>query len=503
MGWTWPICCCASARLASRPTGRARSLPSAVGQQSVAVSDLLLVLGAYGSSCSGAGGEPSGGGGLDACGCGTTEGWSSSAGACTSDGHTSDNEAARCAAPPAAPPPPERPPPAAADACARLAEEGLDCGACIPATSLPPPSSAATACPSRTATQDADAERTGRWGGRRPRALFNQTEHLWAEDAPVRTIILEMSEQSWEFLVNDPTAEAYTEATVRIAGLAAVSDEAEPGVWTGVGVRFKGYYGSLRTCFHGRSTLARSDCRKLSFKIKFNYLDPDARFFGLKKIMLHATLADETLMRERLSYSLWREMGVPAPRSTHMDVGLRLTDSSQPQPGTVGTRPAAAGQDAPWPLGMHLLTEVIDGRFTDTNFRGGDNNIWKEAWPGMEQGPLEYLLETNHGVPDAVSRLEEFGAALESASNDWELVQVVREFMKARTVSKYWAVDRAVDMWDGPIFFRQRAGGYWNHNFFLAQSDDNGPGEFSFVPWDVDDTFAAEGRTSCESRDTH
>jgi hypothetical protein len=482
------------------------------GGPAVSVSDLLLVLSAYGSTCSGTtsalGAESSGGVDVDPCGCRATEGWSSSAGACTSDGHTSNTEAARCATPSASAPPPERPPPAAADACVRLAEEGLDCGACIPATSLPPPSSAATVCPMRTAVQDADAERAGRWRGRRPRALYNQTEHLWAEDAPVRTIILEMSEQSWEFLVNDPTAEAYTEATVRIAGLATVGEAdrgtpAEHGVWTGVGVRFKGYWGSLRTCFRGSSTLAQSDCRKLSFKIKFNYVNPEARFFGLKKIMLHATLADETLMRERLSYSLWREMGVPAPRSTHMDVGLRLTDSTHPQPGTVGTRPVGAAQDAPWPLGMHLLTEVIDGRFTDTNFRGGDNNLWKEAWPGMERGPLEYLLETNQNVPDAVTRLEEFRVALESASNDWELVQVVREFMKARTVSKYWAVDRAVDMWDGPIFFRQQAGGYFNHNYFLVQSDDGDPGEFSIVPWDVDDTFTAEGRTSCELFDNH
>ena len=30
--------------------------------------------------------------------------------------------------------------------------------------------------------------------------------------------------------------------------------------------------------------------------------------------MLHASLSDTTMMRERLSYSVFREMGVPAPR---------------------------------------------------------------------------------------------------------------------------------------------------------------------------------------------
>ena len=223
-------------------------------------------------------------------------------------------------------------------------------------------------------------------------------------------------------------------------------------------------------------------------------------------------------MRERLAYSLWRELGVTGPRSTHMDVRLHLSDCAS-------RRCEGGEQDGgnrigrtDWPLGMHLLTEVVDGRFTDTWYKGGDGNVYKEAWPGMQTGALQYLLETNTDPPD-VSRMEEFGAALQGASNDWELVQVVRRFMKARTVSKYWAVDRAVDMWDGPIFFRQQGRGYWNHvrlatfsnclrcsfanrkasrsqNYFLAQSDDEVDSEFWLVPWDVDDTFAPQGRTS-------
>jgi hypothetical protein len=62
-------------------------------------------------------------------------------------------------------------------------------------------------------------------------------------------------------------------------------------------------------------------------------------------------------------------------------------------------------------------------RFTETYYHGGDNNVWKEAWPGMPRGELEYLLETNEDRPD-VARMEAFGAALEGAGTDWELVQV-------------------------------------------------------------------------------
>ena len=176
---------------------------------------------------------------------------------------------------------------------------------------------------------------------------------------------------------------------------------------------------------------------------------------GLKKIMLHASLYDTTLMRERLSYSLFRSQGLAAPRSTHIDVRLHTNDSA-----------------IDLPLGLHLLTEQVDGRFTKTWLKGGDNTLWKEAWPGLRRNEYEYLLETNEGTADAtrgVQRFVNFSASLAAASTDWELVQVVRRFMKARTVSTYWAVDRAIEHWDGPVNFRGGGGQsgcsrYWSES---------------------------------------
>ena len=47
------------------------------------------------------------------------------------------------------------------------------------------------------------------------------------------------------------------------------------------------------------------------------------------------------------------------------------------------------------------------------------------------------------------SRFLDFSAALDAASTDWGLVQVTRQFMKAKMMAKYWAVDRAIEHWDG------------------------------------------------------
>lgn len=55
-------------------------------------------------------------------------------------------------------------------------------------------------------------------------------------------------------------------------------------------------------------------------QLKINWLDADAKFYGLKKIQLHSMNQDNSPMRERLAFWLFRAMGVPAPRSVHARV---------------------------------------------------------------------------------------------------------------------------------------------------------------------------------------
>ena len=156
--------------------------------------------------------------------------------------------------------------------------------------------------------------------------------------------------------------EEYEIGSVRVAGL---GEDGGVGEWTGVGIRFKGFFGSLRQCL----IPGFADCKKLSYKLKFDYVNADQRFFGLKRLQLHASINDESLMRERLAYSLFREMGVPTVRQTYATV-------TRTGAGSIGTDH----------LGVHLLTDVLDGRWTDATFRGGDGNLYKEAWPELNEG---------------------------------------------------------------------------------------------------------------------
>ena len=201
------------------------------GNGSVDVSDLLLVLGAFGRVCSAAAVA------ADACGCGQGQGWSSSSTSCADGGHTSYSEATACSRSA-----PARPPPRAEEACDRLlSDKGLDCGACLSTlpASLIGQGTSGPACPGWSAADDRAAERSALFPDG-VRSLYNSTDWLWDEVAPVRRIDLDMSDSNWNALIMDPAAEEYQEGTVRL-----VEGAATLGVWRRVGIRFKGSVGSL------------------------------------------------------------------------------------------------------------------------------------------------------------------------------------------------------------------------------------------------------------------
>ena len=208
------------------------------GNGSVDVSDLLLVLGAFGRVCSGIlVAPPPSPSPADACGCGQGQGWSSSSTSCADGGHTSYSEATACSRSA-----PARPPPRPEEACDRLlSDKGLNCGSCLSAlpASLTGQGTSGPACPGWSAADDRAAERSALFP-HGVRSLYNSTDWLWDEAAPVRRIELDMSDSNWNALYLDPAAEEYQEGTVRL-----IEGAATLGVWRRVGIRFKGSIGSL------------------------------------------------------------------------------------------------------------------------------------------------------------------------------------------------------------------------------------------------------------------
>lgn len=234
-----------------------------------------------------------------------------------------------------------------------------------------------------------------------------------------------------------------------------------------VGFRYKGAW-TLHHCWddNGGVRSYEGDCARLSTKIKFDKYDKDARFYGLKRLNLHSMINDESKMRERLSYSLFNEFDVVAPRTAHAKVYVN-------------------GEMA----GLYIAVENIDGRFAHFHYpKGGDGNLYKEVWPSanVDEGWVLSQLKTNEEPEDNpdVSDFMAFTDAIAKTDVD-SFESTMAKWIDLDNLVRYLVVDRAIRNWDGIMAFYSSE---TSHNFFWYHDD--GPQDiFHLIPWDLDNAI--------------
>ncbi|MDG2260898.1 MAG: CotH kinase family protein [Actinomycetota bacterium] len=281
--------------------------------------------------------------------------------------------------------------------------------------------------------------------------IFDQSE--------LRTYELTLTDDALEFLDNDPAAEEYVEGLLTFEGTTIGP----------VGVRYKGSIGAFVGCVSGRdfaNPSGHKTCTKLSMKVKINWSDSKDEFYGLRKLQFHSQNLDATQLHERLGYWLFREMGVPVPRSVH----ARLMINGEF-------------------VGLFALTEQIDGRFTREFFDDGSGNLYKEVWPvtvdGRVQGerPLLDALRTNEDESPSVSLIQAFAGELLTSD---EPKQTMQDWMHIDTVLAMAVVDRTIRNDDG-LFHWYCIPDCGSHNFFWYEQPASGT--LHVIPWDLDNAF--------------
>jgi spore coat protein H len=284
--------------------------------------------------------------------------------------------------------------------------------------------------------------------------LSDEEAQAWVfDDAVVHDYQLALAPEVWAALQESARDEQYAEAVLSAGGQ----------VLGRVGLRFKGSLGTLESCFAEDGT---PRCSKMSMKLKFDEFEPEQRFAGLKRLNFNSMLYDDSLLRERLAYRVFREMGVVAPRAAH----ARLIINGEDQ-------------------GVFSLVEEVDGRFTKGHFADGDGNLYKEAWPSnADAAVLASALETNEDAPDH-SVFQQFQADL-LAATPAELPDVVATYLDLDNTLAYLAVDQALINWDGVTGFFCYSELCENHNYYLYQGELEA--RFSLIPWDLDNTFVSE-----------
>ena len=272
------------------------------------------------------------------------------------------------------------------------------------------------------------------------------------DESVIRTYELEVLPEDWDWLNDNATAEQYVPATLRLDGETVET----------AAVRYKGGYGSLYACFDAEGNQI---CDKLSIKVSFNEYVDGGTFHGVRKLQFHSMEADPSKMHDAIGYKLFRDLGVPAPRTAY----ARVVVNGELQ-------------------GLYALIEQIDGRFTRRSFPdGGRGNLYKEVWPvHTTEQPYLDALETNEDEAPSADKMVRFAGALAAAGEEG-FAAVVEEWTDVDLLMRYMAVARLIDHWDDIVAWYCVGNDCFNHNFYWYESTTED--KVWLVAWDLDHTF--------------
>ena len=219
-----------------------------------------------------------------------------------------------------------------------------------------------------------------------------------------------------------------------------------------VGVRKKGFYGSLSTS-------------KPSLKIDFDrFVDDQALGGVLRRINLDNNVQDLSLLNTCLTYHVFAAAGLPAPRCNY-------------------ARVAVNGQH----VGLYVHVEDVKRSLLERAFADAGGNLYEGNFGDFRPGLLgTFEKETNQDAGDW-SDVEAVVAALQDPTPAG-----LKSLAAAADLDRFltfWAAEVLVGHGDGYV----RS----NNNFHFYREPG---GRFVFIPWGADQTFTQGARSAIEAR---
>ncbi len=212
--------------------------------------------------------------------------------------------------------------------------------------------------------------------------------------------------------------------------------------------------------------------QKKSFKVSFNTFEQGRKYNGLEKLNLNGEHNDPSIIRSKLSWDLFQEMGLPATRANH--VALFVNEEYK---------------------GLYINVEHIDEQFLQSRFGNDAGNLYKCLYPAdlTYRGPNgdDYnvfsgdrriydlkLKDTDAGAYDDLAHLID----IINNSSDNDFPTAIASVLDVNTYLKILAIEVATGSWDG----------YWflMNNYYLYSNPQTGL--FHFIPFDYDNTFGID-----------
>ena len=239
--------------------------------------------------------------------------------------------------------------------------------------------------------------------------------------------------------------------------------------FTNVAVRYKG---------NGTWMMSQGSIKR-SMKVDLNEFVKGQKIAGISKLNFHNSVTDASWMNEVLSHALYRDIGVPAPRTAYARVYVTV-------PGKYDKKY----------LGLYSLVENIDDNFTEERFNTTKGSIFKpvtpelfadlgDDWPKYKQ---TYDPKDDPSSADT-QRVIDF-AKLVTHASDEDFAAKLPEFLDLPQFSRFIAATVWLSTLDSILGVGQ--------NYYLYL--DPKTRKFQFFPWDLDHSFGQFGLMGDQSQ---
>ena len=237
-----------------------------------------------------------------------------------------------------------------------------------------------------------------------------------------------------------------------------------------VGVRYKGN----GTFMESRDSLKRS------LKIDLNQYVKGQSLGRVTTLTLQNNVTDGSMMNEVLAYRLYRDAGVPAPRTAYAKVIVTV-------PGKYERKY----------LGLYSMAEAVDKHFAERHFGTKKGAIFKPVSPslftdlGADWAAYNQIYDPKDALYDEQKKGVMDLARFVTQVDDAAFAARIGEFIDLPELARFMAVMVYLSDLDGILGPGQ--------NLYLHLHPKNQ--QFQFIPWDQDHSWGQFNRASQEQRD--
>lgn len=248
----------------------------------------------------------------------------------------------------------------------------------------------------------------------------------------ITDIYVDISEEDWQSILDNPTAEEYHSADITVNGTKV----------TNVGFRTKG--------FSSLTSVANSDSDRYGFRVKADKYVKDQTIDGLDDFVLNGSFSDPSYMREYLTYAAMAELGgiTPFVSYTNLYVNGEL-------------------------YGFYLCIEAYDDSFVERNTSTGKTALYKADSENctLTESDDASGFDQKVGEKDNNERIKNLISVLNSTNADNK--EELEKIFDVSSALKAFAVNTVLGNYDS-------YSGSKAHNYYLLSDG----GKLSYVGWD-------------------